>query len=100
MSWTSGPGRASTPAWKRLRKRAIRELGNQCAKCGADGDDVRLELDHIIPVAEGGQDDLDNAQLLCPPCHKPKTQQEAARGRARKSGRRKPPMHPSDALLP
>jgi len=96
--WTRGNSRTSTPQWKRLRRTAIRVFGNECARCGADGADVRLELDHIIPVAEGGTDTLDNAQLLCGPCHQPKTQAEAACGRARRSPLRKPPIHPSDVL--
>jgi len=99
MTWKNGNSRTSTTAWKQLRRRAIREYGNQCARCGADGEDVRLELDHRIPVAEGGTDTLDNAQLLCPMCHAPKTQAEARRGRARRSGKRRPRMHPADALM-
>lgn len=105
MTWqSSGPSRTSSAAWKRLREIAKVRLGYWCARCGAEGYQVRLELDHVTPVAEGGEDTLDNAQWLCATCHKPKTQAEAKRGRARKppqrrSAKRKPRMHPSDALL-
>lgn len=99
MTWTSGGNsRTSSPAWRQLRRTAITTYGNHCNNCGADGRTTRLELDHIIPVAEGGQDTLDNAQLLCTVCHTPKTQAEAARGRARRSGRRQPRRHPADNL--
>lgn len=101
MTWKNGgTSRTSSPAWKRLRREAIRVLGYECARCGVDGRDVHLELDHVIPVAEGGEDTIDNAQWLCNPCHKPKTQAEAKRGRARSPQRRRgraPRMHPSDA---
>lgn len=30
---------------------------------------VRLEVHHIVPDAEGGSDNLDNAVPLCPNCH-------------------------------
>jgi 5-methylcytosine-specific restriction endonuclease McrA len=58
-----------------------------------------LNADHIVPSAEGGTDDLDNLQTLCVPCHNTKTLQEAARGRQRwhQRGKRKPPLHPTDA---
>jgi len=31
------------------------------------------ELDHIIPLALGGEDETHNLQVLCIPCHKDKT---------------------------
>jgi 5-methylcytosine-specific restriction endonuclease McrA len=102
MTWknSSTTSRTSSAAWKRLRREAIRVLGYECARCGIDGRDVHLELDHRIPVAEGGEDTLDNAQWLCSPCHKPKTQAEAKRGRARRRrGKRPPRVHPSDVLM-
>lgn len=37
------------------------------------------ECDHIVPLWEGGTDDEDNLQLLCRPCHKAKTREEAVR---------------------
>jgi len=53
--------------------------------CGNRDD---LELDHIIGLAEGGADDLSNAQWLCRPHHRGKTLAEAARGRQRAIARR------------
>lgn len=33
-------------------------------------------LDHIIPIAWGGSDTVDNIQILCVSCHKNKTRRE------------------------
>jgi len=35
------------------------------------------ELDHIVPLVDGGSHDLDNLQTLCTPCHIKKTAEEA-----------------------
>ena len=44
-----------------------RRDGFACATCGYAGND--LQLDHVVPVAKGGTNDLGNLQLLCPPCN-------------------------------
>lgn len=38
-----------------------------CAKTG-----VELEVDHIVPVARGGSDEMENLQTLCVPCNRGK----------------------------
>ena len=43
-----------------------RRDGFTCAACSYAGND--LQLDHVVPVAKGGTNDLRNLQLLCPPC--------------------------------
>lgn len=52
-----------------------------CAECSRQGR-VTLgeERDHIAPLGEGGTEDESNTQLLCVPCHKVKSDAEAARG--------------------
>lgn len=52
----------------------IDKRGCRCEKCGKRG--IRLELDHIIPIKEGGTNEEENLQLLCRPCHLKKTHQE------------------------
>lgn len=42
---------------------------SRCACCKADLRMVGRHLDHIIPLALGGPNSDDNAQLLCPPCN-------------------------------
>lgn len=57
-----------------LRKRffVLKRDGFTCCMCGANGHGVKLEVDHIIPVAEDGSDALDNLQTLCFDCNRGK----------------------------
>lgn len=57
-----------------------------CVLCLKQGiDRMATERDHIIPLAEGGEDIRENTQALCKECHEKKTAREAKRGRV--SGR-------------
>ena len=56
--------RANHAAW---RARLAEENGERCANCG--GLD-KLVLDHIVPIAKGGQSRYDNLQLLCAECNR------------------------------
>ena len=41
-----------------------------CQMCGATAaDGAKLEIDHIVPVSKGGQNDEDNLQVLCRDCN-------------------------------
>ena len=40
-----------------------------CAVCRSDLKEAGRHLDHIMPLALGGTNTDDNAQLLCPPCN-------------------------------
>lgn len=55
------------------------------------------QVDHIIPVAEGGAEAMHNMQAVCIICHRRKSQAEAARGQARFAQRGK---HPGDQRPP
>lgn len=55
--------------------RKLRELGYKPRKS-------LWELDHIVPLVDGGGHELENLQTLCTPCHKEKTVREAAERRA------------------
>lgn len=43
-------------------------------RCLVDAD----EVDHIVPAAKGGGDEMANLQAVCKPCHAWKTGREAA----------------------
>ena len=65
-------GRHSPPPVNRRRRTAIPEelarviRARPCSWCHAPGPS---HVDHILPVAQGGTDDLDNLQSLCRACN-------------------------------
>ena len=52
-----------------LKKLLVEERGPYCESCG---EEVELQVDHIIPISRGGTNDLKNLQLLCYECHQKK----------------------------
>lgn len=48
--------------------------------CGEQRHALWLEVDHIVPLFNGGHDTASNLQLLCLPCHLIKSRAEAAKG--------------------
>lgn len=62
------------------------EFDGRCAECKAKIDmKNQPEWDHVIPLALGGTDTLDNLQPLCRPCHRAKTGTD--KGHIAKAGR-------------
>jgi len=58
---------------KRYLERLL-SFNGRCAHCECKiGAATGLEWDHVIPVAMGGDDSLDNLQPLCKTCHRAKT---------------------------
>lgn len=57
------------PVSKRLRFEVFKRDGFVCQYCGAHPPAVVLHVDHIIPVAEGGRNDMDNLVTACEPCN-------------------------------
>ncbi|MBD2676327.1 MULTISPECIES: HNH endonuclease [Nostoc] len=45
----------------------------QCRSCGKTASEINLTIDHIIPLARGGQNDMSNLQTLCLACNQQKT---------------------------
>jgi 5-methylcytosine-specific restriction endonuclease McrA len=86
---------------REARRRVRKRDRGRCAICGLDTVKLRRslrgkgavararalgfkrrgsfwELDHIVPLIDGGGHELSNLQTLCTPCHKRKTSDEAA----------------------
>src|SRR6266702_1477268 len=55
-------GSFTVDEWRDLCK----QHNNSCARCGAT---VLLTADHIIPLSQGGTNDIGNIQPLCRPCN-------------------------------
>lgn len=66
--------RSETVAAKRqivygLRFKVLEKFRFTCQYCGAKAPDVKLVVDHIIPIAQDGTSDLDNLTVACEPCN-------------------------------
>ena len=88
------PWAKSVKATKRITGRRLQRMRTQlfardplCAECRRQGL-VReaTQRDHVIPLAEGGADDVTNEQGLCDECHDAKSETEKQRGLARTYG--------------
>lgn len=70
-------------AWEHLRLEVLERDGYLCqigrgrGSCTIDA----TEVDHIIPKAAGGSDELENLQAVCPTCHRAKTDRDATNQR-------------------
>jgi hypothetical protein len=56
-------GAVSVKEWEELKKKH----NNKCLCCGRD--DVKLTMDHVIPISKGGPNTIDNIQPLCKSCN-------------------------------
>lgn len=80
--WSGGsPRRYEVNGYERARRRT-RVLHRHHYKCHVCGQGDADEADHVIPLAEGGQDTEENMRPIhSVPCHRTKTQDEARRAR-------------------
>lgn len=62
---TGAGGSFTKEQWLRLKAK----FDHKCAACGAA---VRLQVDHIISIANGGVSDISNIQPLCRSCNRKK----------------------------
>lgn len=84
--------RTGTSLWKAIRRkaisRAIREGRDRCPSCGAQldlhgtGDGAKVEVDHVIPFANGGADSIENTAVMCQTCNRRKGKGQTRRGAA------------------
>lgn len=56
-----------------LRECVFRRDRGICAICGRRP--KKWEADHMLPVVEGGDSNLDNIRTLCVPCHRKVTRE-------------------------
>lgn len=64
--------------WVKTRKRIAVEQQFRCQDCGCVWLPWRDQVDHDVPLEQGGSNDDGNLNLLCVDCHNTKTAQEAA----------------------
>ena len=69
---------------KEERQELLEDAGGCCASCKKEIKKA-FDIDHIIPLAEGGTNDPENLQVLCKPCHFEKTKIEHEQGYVRLS---------------
>jgi 5-methylcytosine-specific restriction endonuclease McrA len=63
----------------RERAQFLALKGGRCAHCrNKIKSGWEWEIDHIIPIADGGTDDDENLQVLCFMCHSLKTKDDVA----------------------
>lgn len=80
--------RKSGSGWYALRFEVLRRDSFACRYCGQIAPNVTLEVDHVVEVAEGGLDELENLVTACRACNRGK---EGLRMRAeRRESRRRP----------
>jgi 5-methylcytosine-specific restriction endonuclease McrA len=66
-------------AAKRVRAQLSAAGYGACNGCGDQLPATALQVDHVVPLADGGSDYMRNLQLLCTPCHLIKTKDENAK---------------------
>ena len=61
-----------------LRNEILERNGFTCQRCGATANDpdpfnpdrkLRLHIDHIVPISQGGDDSRENLRVLCSACN-------------------------------
>lgn len=65
----SPASRRRNPIPNQVKKLVWERDAGRCVECESD---FGLQYDHIIPVAMGGADTVENLQLLCAPCNQTK----------------------------
>jgi 5-methylcytosine-specific restriction endonuclease McrA len=65
-------GRTLTAEWQRLRWQVLERDNFTCRYCGQSAPNVVLEADHVIPVADGGDDSMENLVTACRSCNQGK----------------------------
>ncbi|MBU1748997.1 MAG: HNH endonuclease [Chloroflexi bacterium] len=65
--------RLTGASWRRVREMVRRRDDNTCQYCGQLAPNG--EADHVLPLAGGGRDSIDNLVWCCPACNRAKGSQ-------------------------
>ena len=60
-----------------VRIRVMKRDKFRCTYCGASGNDVELEIDHIHPISKGGSNHMSNLTTACRVCNQAKSNKKA-----------------------
>jgi len=63
------PRRVLTRGYYALRYEVLERDQFTCQYCGQQAPNVKLEVDHVLPVEDGGPDTLDNLKTSCWACN-------------------------------
>ena len=55
-----------------VRKYVLQRNNYQCQSCGKKNTETKLNIDHIVALANGGSNDISNLQVLCSKCNQKK----------------------------
>lgn len=95
-----------TADWRAKRERILIRDAFVCRSCHRVVSGHEANVDHIVPLEDGGTDDDTNLQTLCRSCHGRKTRREQQRGgggracRAEEGGVVGTPLSPSESQAP
>lgn len=65
----AAPPAARKPIGKKMRFEVFKRDAFSCQYCGAHPPDSILHVDHIVPVALGGGNEIENLITACAPCN-------------------------------
>lgn len=70
-NWKGGTYIRNQKEWKEIRKKARKRDNFTCRRCGIKERELgqKLDVHHIVPLNEGGRNDLSNLVTLCRSCH-------------------------------
>ena len=82
VSWNRATKKAKRQACTKFREHVLELQEHKCNYCRCNvsfGEYSNADMDHIVPLNAGGEQDLSNVHVLCTPCHRRKTAMECRR---------------------